>query len=166
MIVRRIAALTIAGLALASCSSTEPGTATPAASMPDGGQEVPSVPDPLDATPFLDAPCSLVPGDEPNQLHYSNPKPLLPESNGSAKISGPGCAWFADAKGGTLGVYIQTENAKKGMGGIQGIYKGYETKQFSYLEPTEVTATPQRSPTVQTYGNRGRRRCVSGSPTT
>ena len=142
MIVRRIAALAVTGLALASCSSTEAGTATPAPAASDGGQNVPSVSEPLDVTPFLADPCSLVQGDEPDRVGYENPDPSLPETDSGARLSGPSCTWSAKAKGGGLRLGLPTENAKRGTGGLQGIYMGYETKQFSYLEPTEVDGYP------------------------
>lgn len=45
--------------------------------------------------------------------------------------------------GGTLSVNVQTENAKNGMGGMQGVYDAhFNTRQFSYLEPTEVDGYP------------------------
>lgn len=130
---RRFAALAATSLVMVSCATTEAGTATPVETAGD----VPRVNAPLDPTPYLDDPCSLVPGDEPAQLGYEKPKKR------SSEVSGPSCSWPAKTKGGTLLVSIQTENTKRGAGGMQGIYDAYHVRHwFSYYEPTEVSGYP------------------------
>lgn len=140
MIVRRVVALAVAGLALASCATTEAGTATPVESA---AGEVPRVSEPLDATPFLDDPCSLVPDDALIELgDYESPKPMLPETDSVSKLTGPGCSWRSDSASSLL-VGVQTENTKRGTGGMQGIYDAYHVRHwYSYYEPTEVAGYP------------------------
>ena len=135
MIIRRVVALAVAGFALASCSSTEAGTATPAASAGD----VPRVSEPLDATPYLDDPCSLVPANVLARVGdgYESPQITPPD-----KMSGAACSWQSDTASGVL-VSFQTENTKRGTGGMQGVYDAYHvTHWYSYYEPTEVTGYP------------------------
>lgn len=147
---RRIAiAIAVASLALASCSSTEAGTATPA---PGSEKVAPPVTDPLDAEPFLKDPCALVPAE----LGYKNPKASLPENSSTARLAGPGCDWRGDVDDATLSVNIQTENAKNGMGGMQGVYDGhFVTGQYRYLEPVEVAGYPAAYADLSDLRDRG-----------
>ncbi|WP_165777514.1 DUF3558 family protein [Amycolatopsis antarctica] len=128
--------------AVSSCADTESGTALPAPTGPQN-YAVPDVSTPLDVSSYLEDPCLLVPGGEPGKLGFSRPEPRLPEDDEVARLAGPGCGWMESDNAGTLSVNIQTENVKRGTGGLAGVYQShFVTGQYVYLDPTDVEGYP------------------------
>lgn len=138
---------------LTGCSQTEGGSATPAgsasASMPpssstaSGGAQVPQVQHPLDASPYTDDPCALVPQTQMESRGYLEPGTReTAASNAAAALAGPGCTWNSEGTE-LLAVVIQTGNRDQhGTGGLQGVYEAYEGGLLAFLEPASVGDYP------------------------
>ncbi|TKG60447.1 DUF3558 domain-containing protein [Prauserella endophytica] len=160
---RAAAAALMVGLLAAGCATEEPGTPSASSwtssadnSTSASGGDVPQVSSPLDASAYLDRPCDLVPQTVMNELSYTEPgKALTADENSTAALSGPGCGWNVRGHGQSVVVGIQTGNQQDGMGGLQGIYDGYQDGQFEYYEPTTVDGYPAAFSDISDNRDRG-----------
>lgn len=146
--VRATAVLLLAGSA--ACSSVADGspeaaqtTTKSAAGAPtyDDGAESSatrpdlSVPEPLDASPYLEAPCSVL---KPAQLRKLD---LTGVGNPNAKDAvarnlGPTCTWSNRENVSGLGIGFATGN----KAGLAGLYQGKGS--FAYFEPLKIDGYP------------------------
>ncbi|OZM74857.1 hypothetical protein CFN78_01185 [Amycolatopsis antarctica] len=126
---------------LAGCSETQAGIPSPVPSpgpeqdtsaVPpaSGSARAPVVANPLDATKFLEAPCSLLTEDQAREAgDLSDPRPDV------ANAQGPECEW-REPNGGDLKLSFLTA----GAGGLDGLYRSHEVKPLAYFEPVPDVA--------------------------
>ncbi len=137
--------LMAAGL-VASCSEATPGDPYPSPATETqagngGNSDVPKVATPLDAEPFLDRPCDLVPETTLKELGFTEPgKPDI-DSQEAKKLIGPRCSWF-DKGSKDLAVAVHTPKRDNGQGGLTGVYENHKLGIFNFLEVTEVPGHP------------------------
>lgn len=130
-------------IALGGCTSQAPGepsgTSLPTTTTPN---PVPLVADPLDADPFINRPCDLLPRTWTDKQGFENGEPKDPE----ATLSGPACVWRApvgsETAEGKVHVIILTQPRDVGMGGVRGLYEGSRTGQYDFFELTSVDGYP------------------------
>ncbi|MET8998352.1 DUF3558 domain-containing protein [Amycolatopsis sp. NPDC004169] len=128
--------------ALAGCTTTKDGTASPSAtaSTPSGSSsgdpEVPKVSAPLDASKYATDPCGLVPADVLTPLRLPVPGETRPAGNDSRTKAGPSCSWKIKGEGIGVLLTLGTANRDRGAGGLAGLYAGYKQRTFiRFLEP-------------------------------
>ncbi|OZM71494.1 hypothetical protein CFN78_20350 [Amycolatopsis antarctica] len=140
----RLAVSVLAPLAIVlnSCGGTEEGVAQPESSV-SSVETAPRVSIPLDASPYEERPCSLVSQQVMSQFGYTEPGENSTEkTEGKAKLAGPVCNFKSPIKGGSSTIIIETENRKRGTGGLSGVYAAFEAGRFAYLEAATVEDYP------------------------
>lgn len=154
---RRIVVPLLAVLALlAGCSQPEAGTAIPdgtqsaeASGTETGGGDsadspVPHISEPLDASPYLDDPCGLMPRSFVEDLGYRGSGEQSPGEVAGIRI-GPGCSWETADHIKLLNYNFQTAPRERGEpGGLRQAYAvTYKKLNFyTFWEPTEVAGYP------------------------
>lgn len=146
--VTRLAVLVLGVSALAACSGTTEGspelggtsgTGTTSPQEPGGRYTVQM---PLRIDSFLSRPCDLLPGESLNSLGLDaqDGEAKLPENDGAARATGPYCSWAGESV--SVSVGVQSENTKRGTGGLDGLYAVYEQGRYGFWEETEVAGYP------------------------
>jgi hypothetical protein len=140
----------LAGSVLAGCSDPlEEEGAQPSSTSPQGGGQkngVPQVDNPLDATPFLRDPCSLVDNRTLAEFGtFGQGEPDV-DSNHAKKLIGPSCTWYADDEFGVSAeVVIDTPHQKYAdpeLRGLGGVYSSKESGMIDYLQQVEIAGHP------------------------
>ncbi|WP_176218249.1 DUF3558 domain-containing protein [Saccharomonospora piscinae] len=132
-----------------SCSATTSGTPKPEHSsnstsattgQPDGRYFVEN---PLDVTSFLGRPCDLVSPGVLAELGFlpEGGRARTSESDAIAKKEGPYCGWSGSDEG-NLTVAIQSGNADRGVGGLDGLFDLHSQGRFEYWSETTVDGYP------------------------
>jgi hypothetical protein len=146
--VSRFAVLTLGVSVLVACSGSTEGspelgeTSSQATTSTRNSGVRLAVEDPLDVGPFLSRPCDLLPEEALSSagLNAQSGEASLPENDPAAKATGPYCSWIGDNASASVGV--QSENTKRGMGGLDGLYAVYEQGRYEFWEETEVASYP------------------------
>lgn len=134
------AALAIA-IGLGGCTSQAPGepsgTNKPTTTSPN---PVPAITHPLDADPFIDRPCDLLPRKWTAQQGFEKGK-LQKQQPG---LAGPACSWDApigsDTAEGYVQVIILTQPRDAGVGGVRGLNS--TRSQYGFFQLTNVDGYP------------------------
>lgn len=104
------------------------------------GVEAPDVPDPLDASDYLDEPCDLLSSSFADELGFKESgAPRDTEDDDGAAAAGPGCEWNLSDDIDSIHIQIQTSNRDRGAGGMAGSYSMHNAGQFDYRIPVAVS---------------------------
>lgn len=149
-VIRAVAGVALAGLAIAACTTTANGSPTvPPASdqstdSPPGSEPAsqdptygaPRVDDPLNANPFLPRPCDVLSQAQLESLGVT--RPGVPSTTGAiAETVGPSCLWFVDTEiTSSIGIGFNPGNKN----GLSDNYRARE--ELDYFEPTTVEGYP------------------------
>ncbi|MDI5975323.1 DUF3558 domain-containing protein [Amycolatopsis magusensis] len=140
---KAVVLLVVAAASLAACSGETGGkprpveTAAPQGSPTGQPPDGPSIPDPLDASPFLGNPCDLTPQAKLSGLGYTEPGEPKTEDDVAKVLAGPSCHWRGTEPGVGMTVQVQTGNRDAGIGGVAGLEKAKQSRQLGFLEQTE-----------------------------
>ncbi len=147
----RLAILISASLVIVSCSSETdvvPQASSPAGVPGDSSSQAPQgsrypVESPLDVSPFLDDPCSLVSPGLLDSLGFSSGegREKTVDNDDVAALAGPYCGWLGEDEG-NLTVGIQSGNTQRGTGGLEGIRALHEQGRFKFWEEASISGYP------------------------
>lgn len=147
----RFVVLMSASLVVSSCSGEtagvpQTGGSADASSGPSSQVSQESrypIESPLDVSPFLSDPCSLVSPELLESLGFS-PEEGREKTAGSddvAALAGPYCGWSGKDEG-NLTVGIQSGNTQRGTGGLEGIRNLHEQGRFALWEESSISGYP------------------------
>jgi hypothetical protein len=113
--------------------TTQPTTTT---SGQDDRFGAPDVDDPLDAAKQLDDPCTSLGSGQVGALGLR--EPAIPGDKSSFEDLGPYCSWRDEANrvDFTVAYIVPNQN------GLADLYRGQESGQWAYWEPTTVSGYP------------------------
>jgi hypothetical protein len=115
----------------------DPVPPTSTSSLPSEAQAAPNVADPLDATAYLDRPCTVLDDAQLSDLGVVDPG--IPNTEGAiAENVGPQCIWHAEPEvNSTIDVGFITGGDKQGL---STLYAARETQE--YFQETTVRGYP------------------------
>lgn len=144
----RILLSVLLAVLLVSCSISTDGFPKPGLSstLPNesGSKHSPySVDNPVDVTPYLERPCSLVSEDLLVSLGFppSKGRAQVAKDDDVAALSGPYCGWSGEGEG-NLTVSLQSGNRDRGVGGLGGIKNLHDQGRFALWEETTIRGYP------------------------